>query len=152
MVPLRLFEICAQNQENAISKDLNYQTFLIKALCPSEYFNPNLPFSDFPIYILRYCCLGPSCTGLSEEGLYIWVISYILHIEGLYLTERALRLMFFAGKRSHAIPLFVSANVLPLNMLYFETVSSLSYARHIYQYCTSEYLWSFYMFIWHSYI
>ena len=38
--------------------------------------------------------------------------------------------MFFAGKRSHAIPLFVSANVLPLNMLYFETVSSLSYARH----------------------
>ena len=30
--------------------------------------------------------------------------------------------MFFAGKRSHAIPLFVSANVFPLNMLYFETV------------------------------
>ena len=33
--------------------------------------------------------------------------------------------MFFAGKRSHAIPLFVSAYVLPLNMLYFETVCSL---------------------------
>ena len=33
--------------------------------------------------------------------------------------------MFFAGNRSHAIPLFVSANVLPLNMLYFETVCSL---------------------------
>ena len=33
--------------------------------------------------------------------------------------------MFFAGNRSHAIPLFVSANVLPLNMLYFETVFSL---------------------------
>ena len=31
--------------------------------------------------------------------------------------------MFFAGNRSHAIPLFVSASVLPLNMLYF--------ARHI---------------------
>ena len=33
--------------------------------------------------------------------------------------------MFFAGNRSHAIPLFVSAKVLPLNMLYFETVCSL---------------------------
>ena len=41
------------------------------------------------------------------------------------LQKRALRLMFFAGNRSHAIPLFVSANVLPLNMLYFETVCSL---------------------------
>ena len=34
-------------------------------------------------------------------------------------------LMFFAGNRSHAIPLFVSATVLPLNMLYFDTVCSL---------------------------
>ena len=38
------------------------------------------------------------------------------------LQKRALRLMFFAGNRSHAMPLFVSANVLPLSMLYFETV------------------------------
>ena len=30
-----------------------------------------LLFSDFPIYTLRNCCLGPSCTGLSEEGLYL---------------------------------------------------------------------------------
>ena len=30
--------------------------------------------------------------------------------------------MFFAGSRSHAIPLFISANVLPRNMFYFETV------------------------------
>ena len=41
------------------------------------------------------------------------------------LQKRALRLMFFAGNRSHAIPLFVSTNVLPLNMLYLETVCSL---------------------------
>ena len=33
--------------------------------------------------------------------------------------------MFFAGNISHAIPLFVSANVLPFNMLYFEIVCSL---------------------------
>ena len=30
-----------------------------------------------------------------------------------------------AGSRSHAIPLLVSANVLPFNKLYFETVCSL---------------------------
>ena len=41
------------------------------------------------------------------------------------LQKRALRLMFFADNRSHAIILFVSANVLALNMLYFETVCSL---------------------------
>ena len=32
--------------------------------------------------------------------------------------------MFFADSRSHSIPLFVCANVLPLNTLYFETVCS----------------------------
>ena len=42
----------------------------------------------------------------------------------LTLQKRALRLIFFAGKRSHAIPLFVASNILPVNMLYFETVSS----------------------------
>ena len=41
------------------------------------------------------------------------------------LQKRVLRLMFFAGNRYHAIPLFVSANVLPLNMLYLETICSL---------------------------
>ena len=39
----------------------------------------------------------------------------------VYLRKRALRL-FFAGNRSHAISFFVSANVVPFNMLYFETV------------------------------
>ena len=69
-------------------------------------FNQNLPFSDFPIYLLWNCCLGPSCTGLFEEDL--------------YLTETSSS----AGNRSHAILSFVSANVLPLKLLYFETVCS----------------------------
>ena len=43
-----------------------------------------------------------------------------------YWQKRALRLMFFAGNRSHAIPLVISANVLPLDMFYFETVCSLN--------------------------
>ena len=38
---------------------------------------------------------------------------------------RALFLIFFASKRSHAIPLFVASNTLPFNMLYFETVSTI---------------------------
>ena len=41
------------------------------------------------------------------------------------LQKRALRLIFFLSKRSHAIPLFVASNILPVNMLYFETVSSI---------------------------
>ena len=43
----------------------------------------------------------------------------------LTLQKRALRLTFFASKRSHAIPLFVASNILPVNMLYFETVSTI---------------------------
>ena len=40
------------------------------------------------------------------------------------LQKRVLEPMFFAGNRSHAIFSFVSANVLPLKLLYFETVCS----------------------------
>ena len=85
----------------------------MKALYPSEYFNPNLPFSDFPIYIVI-------------KGIAAWGHAAQVYLRKVFiLQKRALRLMFFAGKRSHAIPLFVSANVSPLNMLYFETVCSL---------------------------
>ena len=43
----------------------------------------------------------------------------------LILQKRALRLIFFSSKRSHAIPLFVASNILPINMLYFQTVSTI---------------------------
>ena len=33
--------------------------------------------------------------------------------------------MFLVGSRSHAIPLFVFVHVLPLNLLYFETIPSI---------------------------
>ena len=45
--------------------------------------------------------------------------------EILTLQKRALRLIFFSSKISHAIPLFVASNVLPINILYFETVSTI---------------------------
>ena len=67
--------------------------------------------------IFPYTHYGIAAWGEAAQ-VYLRKVSFILQ-------KRALRLMFFAGNRSHAIPLFVSANVLPLNMLYFETVGSL---------------------------
>ena len=43
----------------------------------------------------------------------------------LALQKRSLRLVYFAPYRSHAIPLFVSSNTLPVNMLYFKSISIL---------------------------
>ena len=42
----------------------------------------------------------------------------------LILQKRALRLLFFADVRDHAIPLFLEANVLPMTFLYHECVAS----------------------------
>ena len=43
----------------------------------------------------------------------------------LILQKRFLRLIFFCNTRSHAIPWFVSSNILLIEMLCFETVSTL---------------------------
>ena len=40
----------------------------------------------------------------------------------LILQKRALRLMYFFPNRDHILPLFISSNILPINLLYFETV------------------------------
>ena len=45
-----------------------------------------------------------------------------LYEEGIYLTKTS---SSANGNRSHAIPLFLFANVSPLNTLYLETVCSL---------------------------
>ena len=59
-------------------------------------------------------------------GIAVWGQAAQVYLKKVFiLQKRAFRLMFFACNRSHAIPSFVSANVLPLNMLYFETVCSL---------------------------
>ena len=39
--------------------------------------------------------------------------------------KRALHLIFFVNKREHAIPLFISANILPVDMLYYKSMSIL---------------------------
>ena len=43
----------------------------------------------------------------------------------LVLQKRALHIIFFCNTRTHAIPLFVSSNIPPTDMLYFETVFTL---------------------------
>ena len=59
-------------------------------------------------------------------GIAAWGQAALVYLKKVFiLQKRAFRLMFFAGNRYHVIPLFVSANVLPLNMLYFETICSL---------------------------
>ena len=51
------------------------------------------------------------------------VKSYLTKI--LVLQKRALRFIFFAERCEHAIPLFIHADILPLNFLYFESVCCL---------------------------
>ena len=45
----------------------------------------------------------------------------------LVLQKRVLRLMYFFEPRAHAVSLFITSNMPPINMLYVETVSSLMY-------------------------
>ena len=45
----------------------------------------------------------------------------------LLLQKRAIRFMNFSKPRTHAVPLFISSKILPINMLYLETLSTLMY-------------------------
>ena len=45
----------------------------------------------------------------------------------LLLQKRVLWLRYFSEPRAHAVPLFTSSKILPLNMFYFETVSSIMF-------------------------
>ena len=59
-------------------------------------------------------------------GIVVWghaAQTYINQI--LVLQKRALRLIYFTSYRSHAIPLFISSNTIPINLLYFKSVSIL---------------------------
>ena len=48
----------------------------------------------------------------------------------LLLQKRALRIINFSDRRDHAIPLFIDANVLPLNVLYYQTISNRMHYVH----------------------
>ena len=61
-------------------------------------------------------------------GLSAWGQAAQLHLNKLLLLQkRAIRFMNFSKPRTHAVPLFISYKILPTNMLYFETMSTLIY-------------------------
>ena len=59
-------------------------------------------------------------------GLAAWDQTAKTHLQKiLLLQKRVLRLMYFSEPRAHAVPLFISSKILPLQMLYAEKVSSI---------------------------
>ena len=61
-------------------------------------------------------------------GLAAWGQAAKTHLQKLLvLQKRVLRLMYFFEPRAHAVSLFITSNILPINMFYVETVSSLMY-------------------------
>ena len=61
-------------------------------------------------------------------GLTVWGQAAQTYLEKLLiLQKRAMRFIFFAPYRTHAISFFHSLNLLPLSFLYFKSVSSIMY-------------------------
>ena len=61
-------------------------------------------------------------------GIFVWGQASQCDIKKmLTLQKRAFRIIFFSSKISHAIPLFIASTILPVSMLYFETVSTILY-------------------------
>ena len=58
-------------------------------------------------------------------GICVWgraAKSYISKL--LVLQKRALRLIYFAPRDTHAVPLFIKSKILPVNLIYFDTVAN----------------------------
>ena len=61
-------------------------------------------------------------------GLAAWGQAAKTHLQRLLVLQKGvLRLMYFSEPRAHAVSLFITSNILPINMLYVETVFSLIY-------------------------
>ena len=59
-------------------------------------------------------------------GLAAWGQTAKTHLQKiLVLQKRVLRLMYFSETSAHAVPLFISSKILPLQMLYAEKLSSI---------------------------
>ena len=61
-------------------------------------------------------------------GLAAWGQALKSHLQKITSYKNvSLQLMYFSEPRAHAVPLFTSSKILPLNMLYVETVSSIMF-------------------------
>ena len=59
-----------------------------------------------------------------SSGLAAYCQAAKTHLEKLLvLQKRVLRLMYFSKPRAHGVSLFITSIILPINMLYVETVS-----------------------------
>ena len=66
--------------------------------------------------IMRYLSYGICVWGRAAK-------SYISKL--LVLQKSALRLIYFAPRDTHAVPLFIESKILPVNMIYFDMVANL---------------------------
>ena len=64
-------------------------------------------------------------------GIVVWGQAAKIHLEKfLKLQKRVLRLIYFEDHASNAIPLFVASKILPVQMLYFKSLSTLIHDVH----------------------
>jgi len=75
----------------------------LRHFVPLNTLQHNIPINDSTLSIIWCGSVGPS------------------------LQKCALRLMFFCDYTSHAIPLFISSSLLPLDLIYFKSVVILMY-------------------------
>ena len=73
----------------------------------------NTLLSIYQLLMFPYLTFGLSAWGQAAQ---------LLLNKLLLLQKRAIRFMNFSKPRTHAVPLFISSKILPINMLYFETV------------------------------
>ena len=87
---------------------------LVGIIAKLRHFVPrNTLLRIYQSLILPYISYGLAAWGLASK-------SYLTKI--LVLQKRALRFIFFAERCEHAVPLFIHAEILPLNFLYFKSV------------------------------
>ena len=72
-----------------------------------------------------YQSYHPASSDIWFGGLGSSCQNYLQNI--LVLQKRVLRLMYFSEPRAHAVPVFISSKILPLQMLYAEKVSSIMF-------------------------
>ena len=79
-----------------------------------------------PFQVLTSIYQSPILPYLSY-GITIWEnASQIFKKKLLVLQKRVLQIMHFANNRDHAVPFFKNTANLPVNMLYFESVSCMT--------------------------
>ena len=83
-----------------------------------------------PRHVLLILCRSLILPYISY-GICAWGHAAETHLHKLLvLQKRALRLMFFAEPRTHAVPLFLETKQLPISFLLFEQMSLLMYDVH----------------------